>query len=197
MKQKSYIHLTIQLSQKYRVYLTCIIVQSVSFEGVYVCASFLTVAMSVFLHRCYKALISWKWLNICLPMGKKLHRLFVLLGLSALLYLAKCLYLNLCFFSFLPFQFSLPFSLGRVSERLGGGCPPVLNHNTYSKGFCLAFWFLWLLKNISMQNCNLCSLKRLVERMAIFPHICSFLEKLPASLPWKSPEGSCIKHLLN
>lgn len=33
--------------------------------------------------------------------------------------------------------------------------------------------------------------------MAIFPHISSLLEKLPASLLQKSPEGSCIKHILN
>lgn len=114
MKHKSYIHLTTQFSQRYHVYLMCIIVQSASFERVYVCASFLTVAMSVFLYRCDKALISWKRLNICLPIRKSEWALcFALLVYAALLYLVNSLYLNLCFFSLIPFQFFSSIPIGK------------------------------------------------------------------------------------
>ena len=70
---------------------------------------------------CDGALLSWRWLDTCLP-WEVLNEFLGLLCLCAwlLLYLLNCLYLNPWVFSLLCFQFSPPSHWGEVSEQLCG-----------------------------------------------------------------------------
>jgi len=70
--------------------------------------------------RCDGALLSWRWLNTCLPMGSsEWVPCFALLADTAFAYLINCLYLNPRVFSLLPFHFSPPcHSEWEASEQM-------------------------------------------------------------------------------
>ena len=65
------------------------------------------------------ALLAWRWLNTCLPMGSsEWIPCFAFLARMVFLYLLSCLYLNPRVFSLLPFQFSPPSHQRGVPKQL-------------------------------------------------------------------------------
>lgn len=74
-------------------------------------------------HYMWCALLSWKRLNTCLPIGSNewiCCLVLLYLHMWLLLYLVNCLYLSPCIFTLLPFEFSPPSYLERVNKQLCG-----------------------------------------------------------------------------